>query len=155
MNHSQWSSPRQRVRCRSVQAETTPDSQCRVRVEVEWAAGTCVEGVGSGNATRQGMLIAGALATLDAIGRVTQEKMKFEFRGAKSVRAFDSLVVVVAVRGRAAGRRYDLLGCCAASDNEVARGGVLAVLDATNRILERYAHTPGGPLKPAPPTDRD
>ena len=47
--------------------------------------------------------------------------------------------VSVELRGQARGCGYDLLGCCAAPEEEVARGGVLAVLDATNRIVERYA----------------
>ena len=139
MKKSEWSSPRQRVRCCSVQTDTTPDSQCRVRVELEWAGGTRFQGIGRGNSTREGMLIAGSLATLDAIKKLVGNRLDLEFRGAKAVRAFDALAVIVAVRGQARGRRYDLLGCCAAPEKEVARGGVLAVLDATNRIVERYA----------------
>ena len=98
-----------------------------------------MEGVGRGTATRQGLIIAGCLAALDAIRKVVEDRLQLAFRGAKFVKAFDALVVIVAVRGEAEDRRYDLLGCCAAPDGEVARGGVLAVLDATNRILERYA----------------
>ena len=131
--------PRQRVRLLSVQANTTPDSRCTMRVAIEWSGDKRLEGVGNGNATRQGMLIAGSLATLDAIRKVAGEPLGLEFRGVKSVPAFDELVVIVAIRGQAGDRRYDLLGCCSAPDEEVARGGVLAVLDATNRILERYA----------------
>lgn len=139
MNGSDGEAPRQRVRLLSVQADTTPDSRCRVCVALEWAGDRRLEGVGTGNATRQGMLIAGALATLDAIDKVAGEPLQLELRGAKAVRAFDALVVIVAIRGQAQDRRYDLLGCFAAPDEEVTHGGVLAVLDATNRILERYA----------------
>ena len=67
------------------------------------------------------------------------ERPDLEFRGAKAVRAFDALVVIVALRGRADDRRCNLIGSSEATEEEVARGGVLAMLDATNRILERYA----------------
>ena len=139
MTASHSSAPRQRVRLLFVQTEATPDSRCAVRVELEWAAGTRVQGIGRGNATRQGMLIAGSLATLNAVREVTGERLDLEFRGAKAVRAFDALVVIVALRGRADDRRYNLIGSSEATEEEVARGGVLAMLDATNRILERYA----------------
>ncbi len=90
--------------------------------------------------------MAGSLAALDAIRQVAGGRLNLEFRGAKAVRAFDSLVVVVAVRGQARGRRYDLLGCCATPEDEVAKGAVIATLDATNRVLERYAYA----SKPSP-----
>ena len=94
--------PRQRVRLLSVQADSTPDSRCTVRVEIEWSGDKRLEGVESGNATHQRMLIAGSLATLDAIRTIAGEAVGLEFRGAKSV------------RGQAGERRYDLLGCCSA-----------------------------------------
>ncbi len=139
MSTSHWSKPRQRVRLLSVQTDTTPDSRCRVEVELEWVGGTRVQGSANGNATREGALIAASLAAIEAITDVAGDRLRIEFRGAKAVRAFDALVAIVALRAEARGRRYDLLGCCAAPDDEVARGGVLAVLDATNRVLERYA----------------
>lgn len=128
-----------RVRCHSVKVETTPDSRCRVDVEVEWSPGTRIQGRGDGNATREGMLIAGSLATLDAIRKVTRGLLELDFRGAKLVRAFDTQVVIVAVRGRAPARRYDLIGSTAAPNDDLVHGAVLSVLDATNRILELYA----------------
>ncbi len=140
MTPSQWSSPRQRVRLLSVQMDTTPDSRCVVRVEIEWAAGKRFEGISRGNATRHGMLVAGALATLNALRAVTGGRLQLDFRGAKAVRAFDALVVIVALRGQGDDRGYNLIGCGEAAEEEVARGGVLAVLDATNRILELYAN---------------
>ena len=87
------------------------------------------------NSTREGMLITGSLAILDAIKKLVGNRLDLEFRGAKAVRAFDPLAVIVAVRGQARGRRYDLFGCCAAPEKEVARGGVLAVLNATKGVF--------------------
>jgi hypothetical protein len=42
----------------------------------------------------------------------------------------------VALRGNVLGRRHDLIGACEAPDDDVVRGVVLSVLDATNRVLE-------------------
>jgi hypothetical protein len=141
-----------RVRFHSVRSETTPDSKCRIRVEVEWGHGSFVPGESEGTATREGRLIAGAAATLQAIEKVTQGILKLEFRGAKVVRAFDTFVIIVALRGNALGRRYDLIGACEAPDDDVVRGVVLAVLDATNRVLEICARAEG---EQGQPTDTD
>ena len=131
-----------RVRFHSVRSETTPDSKCRIRVEVEWGQVSFV-GESEGTATREGRLIAGAAAPLQAIDKVTQGVLKVDFRGAKVVRAFDTFVIIVALRGNALGRRYDLIGACEAPDDDVVRGVVLSVLDATNRVLEICARTEG------------
>jgi hypothetical protein len=139
-----------RVRFHSVRSETTPDSKCRIRVEVEWGHGSFVPGESEGTATREGRLIAGAAATLQAIEKVTQGILKLEFRGAKVVRAFDTFVIIVALRGNTQGRRYDLIGACEAPDDDVVRGVVLAVLDATNRVLEICARAEG---EQGPPTE--
>jgi hypothetical protein len=140
-----------RVRFHSVRSETTPDSKCRIRVDVEWGQGSFVTGESEGTATREGRLIAGAAASLQAIEKVTQGILKLEFRGAKVVRAFDTSVIIVALRGNAAARRYDLIGACAAPDDDVVRGVVLAVLDATNRVLETVAR--GAEGEQGHPTD--
>lgn len=140
--------PRQRVRVHSIRSETTPDSRCRVEVELEWAAGTRIKGRGLGTSTQEGKLIAGALAVLEAIEKVTRGMMKLDYRGAKVVRAFDSLVIVVALRAEVPERRYDLIGACQAPGDDVVRGVVLSVLDATNRILELYMQ----PVRPDAPS---
>lgn len=128
-----------RVRCHSVATKTTQDSRCLVEVEMEWKSGPRIRGLGKGTATREGMLIAGADAALDALGQITKDVLTIECRGAKIVRAFDAQVIIVALRAHAAERRYDLIGACTAPEDDVVRGVVLGVLDATNRILSLYA----------------
>lgn len=128
-----------RVRCHSVASKTTQDSRCAVEVEMEWPKGTRIRGLGKGTATREGMLIAGADAALDALSKIAKDAMSLEYRGAKVVRAFDALVIIVALRAHAGDRRYDLIGACTAPEDDVVRGVVLGVLDATNRILGLYA----------------
>jgi hypothetical protein len=106
---------------------------------MEWPGGTRIRGLGRGTATREGMLIAGADAALEALTRITGDSLTLEYRGAKVVRAFDALVIIVALRAHAPERRYDLIGACTAPEDDVVRGVVLGVLDATNRILGLYA----------------
>lgn len=134
---------RRRVRLHSVDSETTQDSRCRVTVEIEWEEGVPIRGEGRGTATPQGRMIAGGRATLEAIGKVAKGVMSVDLRGAKMVRAFDSLVIIVSLRADVSDRRYDLIGACQAPDNDIEKGVVLSVLDATNRVLELYVE-PGG-----------
>jgi len=61
-----------------------------------------------------------------------------EFVGIKLVRAFDSWIVVTALRGRSSERSYRLLGSAEAPGEDTARGAVLSVLDAVNRVMEKY-----------------
>jgi len=94
---------------------------------------------------------AGALAALDALAVVSAHKLELELRGTKLVRAFDSLLVIVAVRSRLDDRRFDLIGSTVAPEDNLARGAALSILDATNRVIEVFA-TPEPPrnLPPDP-----
>jgi len=138
---------RTRVRCRRIDAEITPDSGCRVRVELEWVGSAAFEGHGSGNATPEGRMLAGAAAAIEALQAASGDAVRLELRGAKRVRAFDSLLVIIAVRASGDDRRHDLIGSTVAPGGDITRGAVLSVLDATNRVLERYA-----PAAPPPDT---
>ena len=64
--------------------------------------------------------------------------MHGELVGVKAVRAFDGWVVVVRLNAEAGGKRLQLLGSASCEgEDELIRCAVLAVLDATNRVLER------------------
>jgi hypothetical protein len=128
----------QRVRCQGVYTEISQDSSCHTRVEVEWTTGKIFEGKGEGNQTAEGQIRAGALAALKAAENAAGGSLRLHLRGAKSIRAFDRHVVIVALRGESPKNRYDLIGSAAAPDDDLVRGAVLAVLNGTNRILGRY-----------------
>lgn len=134
----------ERVRCHAVHSRMTQDSQCQIRVELEWTAGNYVEGEGAGTSTPHGILRAGAAAGVEAVSKLAGGRLSLDLRGVKIVRAFDTVVVIVALRGGSEDRNYELIGSTAAPDGDLAHGAVLAVLDATNRILERYAPERGG-----------
>jgi hypothetical protein len=125
-----------------VDVEVSRNSRCRVEVELTWPDGPSVTGAGGGNATPQGRALAGAEATRDALSKATGAALDFELRGIRLVRAFDSLLVIVAVRARVADRRVDLIGATVAPGEDVTRGAVHSFLDATNRLLEKYAEPP-------------
>lgn len=116
------------------------NSRCHVEVEVEWVGGPTFRGTGEGNATPQGHALAGAEAALRAVLQAASARLELELRGTRLVRAFDSLLVIVAVRARIQDRRVDLIGATVAPGDDVTRGAVRSFLDATNRLLERYAN---------------
>jgi hypothetical protein len=90
--------------------------------------------------------MAGVVAAVQAIEGVVGEWLRLEVRGAKAVQVFDNLLVIVALRAQAGDRRIDLIGSIVAPEDDLVRGAVLAVLDATNRVVEHYAHgTPPHP----------
>ncbi len=130
---------RRRARCHSVETRTSRDSRCMVRVEVEWISGEIVEGQGQATDTPEGRMQAGATAALEAVSRVGEGAIGLEIRGTKLVRAFDGLIVIAALRALRGEHRYDLIGSTVAPRDDVARGAVLTVLDATNWILEPRA----------------
>ena len=61
--------------------------------------------------------------------------------GSKALRVFDSWVVVVMVRAWVDETPLQLLGAYPCPDEDTPRGAVMAVLDATNRVLQSYLST--------------
>lgn len=127
--------PQVRTRLRSVEVERLRDGTCVVRVELVGPTGATASGENRAHDMPVGRIRAGAGAALDAMGTVAGSGVSLELRGVKSVRAFDSHVVIVAVRASSARGRDDLLGAVRAPDGDLTRGGTLAVLDALNRYL--------------------
>ena len=54
------------------------------------------------------------------------------------MRALDEWLVIVSIEVDVAGRHLRLLGAEAAEGGDLVQGSVRAVLDALNRVLERY-----------------
>ena len=73
-------------------------------------------------------------ATLKALAEFTRHKDVFDLVGVKSVRAFDSNVIMVSVMTKREGKPTQLVGCRIA-DGDPLRSAVLATLQATNRFL--------------------
>lgn len=135
-------SVRRRVRYRDVEAQRTRDGTWRVTAALEWTEGRIFTGTAVDHDIPEGRVRAGARAAIEALAPIAGDRIRLDLRGAKAVRAFDTVIVIVSVQGSAAGRSYRLIGSAAAPDEDLIRGGVLAVLNAVNRVLEPVPEEP-------------
>ena len=124
---------RERLRFTDFRFRRTPDGRCTAEVELEWIDGVLLRGSSAGQSSPTVDLRVAAEATLRAIEHFSDNVLHLELIGVKSIRAFDATVIVVAVdtRGEMNAR---LLGASLVEADPV-RGAVLAVLQATNRVL--------------------
>ncbi len=148
--------PGTRPRFHTLESQTLPDSRYQVRVVLEASESEQHEGEAEGTNLAEGQMRAGAEATLQALDAFLEGAFDLSYRGARTVRAFDQYVVVVALRAHprdASRESLDLIGCVAIPDRELARGSALAVLNATNRLVEgarRARMHRDGPREPSP-----
>lgn len=130
---------RVRLRLEAFDLEVFQDGRCTTRVVLAWTEGALFDGEAGGTETLQGRLRAAALACLKAAEKATDDGLRLNLRGVKAVRAFDAWVVIVSVLGESGQSQYRLLGAATSPDDQhVAQSAVQAVLDATNRVLEKY-----------------
>lgn len=132
---------RERLRFADFQAERFSDGRCRARLILETPEGEELVGEATGIGTLESQLRCGAQAAIDAIARVTGERMRLELTGAKAIRAFDGIVVITALRAEGEKECARLLGVYSTTEEERIRGAALAVLNATNRILGNFIAT--------------
>lgn len=94
-----------------------------------------IDGVGE----EERLLRLSARATIDALERMVGQPDFLELVGIKRIHAFDADVVLVCVR--TSPDRRTLIGCVPSPDHLV-QGVVQAVLNATNRLVERIPDAP-------------
>lgn len=139
--------PRLRLRFDRVDFEIYPDGRCTVTVALEWG-GEVYRGEAEGLGPLQGRLRTAALATLRATSSASGDVLELGLTGIKTVRAFDTMVVIAAVQVDVEGRHYRLLGAKTSPDEEaLVETAARAVLDAINRVFEKYVaelEEPGG-----------
>src|SRR5688572_15704389 len=128
---------RERFRFEEFDHQTSQNGRARVRVVLS-GRGTAFSGEASGVETREGSGRAAALATLAAAKAATDHRFEADLVGIKMVRAFDAWIVITALRAHAPDRTYRLIGSSEAPGEDTTRGAVLSVLDALNRVLEKY-----------------
>lgn len=130
---------RERLRFTNFQFGRTPQGACSAEVELEWLNGQRVKGRAEGTSSAMGDLRVAADAALQAIREFSEGALDLELVGVKALRVFDANVVIVAIsrRGDATAR---LLGCYLAEADPI-RASVIAVLNATNRILGNFIAT--------------
>ena len=131
---------RGRLRLTRVESTRSPTGQCVVEVELEFVEGQRVVGRSEGQASNAGELRIAALAAIEALERFANGAFTFELTGIKGLRAFDANIVIVslAMKDGTGGQR--LLGSYLA-DTDLVRSSVIAVLNATNRVLGNYIAT--------------
>jgi len=119
--------------------DNLPDGRCRARVGLKLGADSLFEGESEGLGSPTGELRTAAQAAVLALEHAVEGKIGLELLGVKSVRAFDSTVVIVslACHDKASHR---VVGSYL-SDGHHPRGAALAVLNATNRMLGNVVFT--------------
>ena len=131
--------PRPRLRFDEILHESAPNGRCRVGVRLEWC-GRMLDASSEGLETHHGRIRASAAATLEAALAAAGKRIHLELLGVKAVRAFDGWVVIVRVAAEAGGRTFRLLGSASCEDERgLEKAAAHSILDATNRLLERYA----------------
>lgn len=144
------SQPRSRPRFDGLAITSAPGGRCQIGVKLEWY-GEVIERSVTGIATQQGRLRAASQAALDSALEVVRHRAQLSLVGVKAVRAFDGWVAIVRVNGEVSGRAYRLLGSAACEEEEdLARAAAIAVLNATNRVLEQLADAPAAPFDRTP-----
>jgi hypothetical protein len=118
---------------------TLPDGRCRARVGLRLGEKAQFEGISEGLGSPTGELRCAAQAAVQALEQAVQGKVELELLGVKSVRAFDSTVVIVSLACREAESHRVVCSCL--SEGQLTRGAALAVLNATNRMLGNLVFT--------------
>ncbi|CAN5697215.1 hypothetical protein BH23GEM11_BH23GEM11_08360 [soil metagenome] len=145
---------RERVELLDVILVVTPSGGSEVTVRLGVPGGERFTGQGAGLGHREGTMRAAVDATLRALTPLCDDRLRLELRGVRSMRAFDALLMIVALTARVVtdsdsdeesalgSDRYRLIGTVAAPEEDLVRGTVMAVLDAANRVVEGYALIP-------------
>ena len=136
-----------RIRFVGVGVNPLNSGRCRATVTLQRIDGELVHGSADVEASAAGDLRGPAAATVEALHRAVVAGHRFTLLGVKSVRAFDRHVVLVQIGFVAAdrpGQPPTALVGAAFADADLMRATVLAVLNATNRVLWTPHGTPPG-----------
>ena len=131
---------RERLRFVDFRFKRTQQGMCTAEVELEWIDGQRVIGKASGQSSELGDLRCSADATIDALERFSENAIELELIGVKALRAFDANIVIVSVEVKRGEGPRRLLGSYLAEQDAV-RASVIAVLNATNRVLGNFIAT--------------
>lgn len=123
-----------RIKFESFVLERLPSGQCLAKVSLSWHDDVHFLGEAQGLTSQAGELRCAAQACVLALTKAVRGEMAFELLGVKSVRAFDSNVVIVSLALPGEVDTHRVVGCYL-TDEDPARGAAIAVLNATNRLL--------------------
>jgi hypothetical protein len=128
---------RERLRFTNFNFTRTPAGLCTAEVELEWMDGVRVVGKATGQSSPVSDLRVAAEATLNAIELFSEGALDLDLLGVKALRAFDANIIIVSVEVKRGDGPTRLLGSHLAEKDPV-HSSVVAVLNATNRILGNY-----------------
>lgn len=123
-----------RIKFESFVLERLPSGRCRAKVSLSWHDDVHFLGEAEGLTSQAGELRCAAHACVLALAKAVRGEVAFELLGVKSVRAFDSNVVIVSLALPGEADAHRVVGCYL-TDEDPARGAAIAVLNATNRLL--------------------
>ena len=131
---------RERLRFTNFTFSRTPAGLCTAEVELEWLDGLRVVGKASGQSSPVSDLRVAAEAGIAAIEKFTNGELTLELLGVKALRAFDANIVIVSIAVKEGAETRRLLGCYLAERDPI-RASVIAILNATNRLLGNFIAT--------------
>jgi hypothetical protein len=126
-----------RIRFKDFVLQQLSDTQCSVRVVLAWHAGEEFVGTAEGEDSPHGQLRSAAEAAARALEAATHGQVELTILAVKALTTLETVLVVVSLSSRVDQRSERLVGSCLIKE-QPARGAVLAVLDATNRLLSTY-----------------
>jgi hypothetical protein len=123
-----------RVRFEDLELETLPSGRCRSKVTLAWDEGNRFVGTAEGVSSEVGVLRCTAEATSRALEAAVDSRVHLELLGITTIKAFDTVVVVVSLVSRFSDHTQRVVGS-SVIDGNPAGAAVRAVLSATNRLL--------------------
>ena len=113
-----------------------PNGMCQAEVQLEHRSGEKVVGTANGSGYDVGSMRTAAMASVAALEKAVPAGPKWELLGVKSTIAFDSTIVIVSIAARTEDGAIRLVGSYV-TDDDRERAAAVAVLNATNRYLEK------------------
>lgn len=123
-----------RIKFEDLDLEMLPSGRCRSKVTLAWNEGNRFVGTAEGVSSEVGVLRCAAEATSRALEAAVDSRVHLELLGITTIRAFDTVVVVVSLASRFSDHTQRVVGS-SVIDGNPGGAAVRAVLSATNRLL--------------------
>ncbi len=129
-----------RVRFKDFKLRDSPRGNCEAEVLLGFDSGEETVGRSQGVNSQTGILRCSAEAAILALDELVKEHgISLDLLGVKSIKAFDSVVVIVSLTSNMDNKVQRLVGSCIIQE-DAPRGAALAVLNATNRLVGNMIH---------------
>jgi hypothetical protein len=123
-----------RIRFGDVELTRPEPGRVIARVVLRWHEDEQFVGTAEGRDTDLGVLQCAAEATANGLGHAVGKRVRLDVVGTKTVEAFESVLVVVALSSRLDEHEQKLVGSSVIKGNG-PEAAARAVLSATNRLL--------------------